>query len=60
VVSRLSSSRWRLWRRHQEGQGLVEYSLVLLLIAIVVIAALVVLGKATGNLFSNVSNAWPH
>jgi Flp pilus assembly pilin Flp len=34
--------------------------LILLLIAVVVIVALVVVGKATTNLFSNVSNAWPH
>jgi Flp pilus assembly pilin Flp len=58
VVPRLPSSRRRHSRRHQEGQGLVEYSLILLLIAIVV--TLVVVGKATTNLFSNVSNAWPH
>ena len=58
MVPRLPSSRRRHSRRHQEGQGLVEYSLILLLIAIVV--TLVVVGKATTNLFSNVSNAWPH
>lgn len=60
MVPRLPSSRRCHSRRHQEGQGLVEYSLILLLIAVVVIVALVVVGKATTNLFSNVSNAWPH
>lgn len=60
MIPRLPSSRRRHSRRHQEGQGLVEYSLILVLIAIVVIVALVVLGTATSNLFSNVSNALPH
>lgn len=39
------------------GQGLVEYALILLLVALIVIAVLAVLGPAIGNVFSNlVSN----
>jgi pilus assembly protein Flp/PilA len=38
----------------EEGQGLVEYALILVLVAIVVIAALLVLGPAVGNVFSRV------
>ena len=34
----------------EEGQGLVEYALIIVLIAIVVIAALVILGGAIGNI----------
>lgn len=35
----------------QEGQGLVEYTFVLVLIAIVVIASLTLFGDAIGNVF---------
>ena len=38
----------------QQGQGLVEYALVLMLVAIVVIIVLALLGPAVGNMFSNV------
>jgi pilus assembly protein Flp/PilA len=36
----------------QQGQGLTEYALVLVLVALVVIAILAVLGPAVGNVFS--------
>jgi pilus assembly protein Flp/PilA len=36
----------------QEGQGLVEYALILVLVAIVVIAILLMLGPVVGNVFS--------
>jgi pilus assembly protein Flp/PilA len=38
------------------GQGLLEYSLVIALIAIIVIVVLALLGPAVGNMFSNVVN----
>jgi pilus assembly protein Flp/PilA len=38
----------------QEGQGLVEYALILVLVAIVVIAILLLLGPVVGNVFSTV------
>ena len=38
----------------EEGQGLVEYALILVLVAVVVIAILTLLGPAIGNTFSNV------
>ena len=41
----------------QEGQGLVEYALILVLVAIVVIAVLLLLGPAIGNVFSTIINA---
>ncbi|HDN80091.1 MAG: pilus assembly protein [Chloroflexi bacterium] len=40
--------------RREEGQGLVEYALILVLVAIVVIAVLMILGPAIGNVFSNI------
>ncbi len=39
---------------HEEGQGLVEYALILVLVAIVVIVILIVLGPSVGNIFSNI------
>jgi pilus assembly protein Flp/PilA len=38
----------------QPGQGLVEYALLLVLVAVVVIVILAVLGPAVGNIFSEV------
>jgi pilus assembly protein Flp/PilA len=37
------------------GQGMVEYALILMLVAIVVIAAITILGPVVGNLFSSVN-----
>jgi pilus assembly protein Flp/PilA len=41
----------------EKGQGLVEYALILVLVAIVVIAVLLLLGPAIGNVFSTIINA---
>jgi pilus assembly protein Flp/PilA len=38
----------------EEGQGLVEYALILVLVALVVIIILAVLGPTIGNTFSNI------
>ena len=40
----------------EEGQGLVEYALILVLVAIVVIAILALLGPQIANIFSKVTN----
>lgn len=42
---------------YASGQGLVEYALILVLVAIVVIAALLLLGPVVGNAFSTVNNS---
>jgi pilus assembly protein Flp/PilA len=42
--------------RH-EGQGMVEYALILVLIAVVVIAVLIVVGNQVQNVFCNISGA---
>ncbi|WP_299645142.1 Flp family type IVb pilin [uncultured Chloroflexus sp.] len=39
----------------EEGQGLVEYALILVLIAVVVIGALTLLGRNISTLFSDIS-----
>jgi pilus assembly protein Flp/PilA len=43
-----------LYLPREEGQGLVEYALILVLVAIVVIVILALLGPALGNIFSNI------
>jgi len=40
--------------RSEKGQGLVEYALILVLVAIVVLAVLLLLGPTVGNAFSNI------
>jgi pilus assembly protein Flp/PilA len=37
----------------ERGQGLVEYALIIVLVAIIVLVILAVLGPAIGNIFSN-------
>ncbi|WP_129633052.1 Flp family type IVb pilin [Candidatus Oscillochloris fontis] len=40
----------------EEGQGLVEYALILVLIAIVVIAVLTLLGRQVSSTFSTINS----
>jgi pilus assembly protein Flp/PilA len=49
---------FRLWSalRSKKGQSLVEYALILALVAIVVIVALTALGGQTQNAMQNVAN----
>jgi pilus assembly protein Flp/PilA len=46
-----------LFLNREDGQGLVEYALVLVLVAVVVIAILTLLGPQIGNVFSRITNA---
>ena len=46
----------RTERDDEDGQGMVEYALILVLIAVVVIVVLTTVGKRVSNLFSNVSS----
>jgi pilus assembly protein Flp/PilA len=46
-----------LFAPKEKGQGLVEYALILVLVAIVVIAALMVLGPIIGNSFSTINKS---
>ncbi len=45
-----------LYLPRDEGQGLVEYALILVLVAIVVIAILALLGPQIANIFSKVTD----
>jgi len=42
--------------RSEKGQTLVEYALILVLIALVVIAALTLTGQKVSNTFSNIAS----
>jgi pilus assembly protein Flp/PilA len=47
----------KLCSRHEEGQGLVEYALILALIAIVAIVALLFLGGQVSTILSTVGGS---
>jgi pilus assembly protein Flp/PilA len=53
LIRRLGDWLWR----NQRGQGMVEYALILVLIAVVVIAILMILGNQVQNVFCNISGA---
>jgi pilus assembly protein Flp/PilA len=44
-----------LFLKDESGQGLVEYALILVLVAIVVIAVLAILGPTIGDVFSQIN-----
>jgi pilus assembly protein Flp/PilA len=46
-----------LFLPREEGQGLVEYALILVLVAIVVIVVLTFLGEQVTNVFQNIADA---
>ena len=46
-----------LFAPQEKGQGLVEYALILVLVAIVVIAVLMLLGPIIGNVFSTINES---
>jgi Flp pilus assembly pilin Flp len=46
-----------LWDGKEKGQGLVEYALILVLIAIIVIAVLLLMGPRVGGIFSKVNTS---
>jgi len=46
-----------LFSPKEKGQGLVEYALILVLVAVVVIAVLTLLGPLVANVFSKINNS---
>jgi pilus assembly protein Flp/PilA len=44
-----------MFNMKERGQGLVEYALILVLVAVVVIAALTLLGPTIANIFSTIN-----
>lgn len=58
----MRSLLWSLWIRchwdsDEEGQGMVEYAFIAVLVSIVALLLVIVLGKQTNNLYSNVASA---
>jgi pilus assembly protein Flp/PilA len=45
-----------LYLPREDGQGLVEYALILVLVAVVVLALVGIIGGGIGNIFSNIVN----
>jgi pilus assembly protein Flp/PilA len=43
----------------EKGQGLVEYAIILSMVALIVIAVMRLLGPKIGNTFSNISSSIP-
>jgi pilus assembly protein Flp/PilA len=48
-----------LFAPKERGQGLVEYAIILALVALVVIAVVRLIGPKVGNTFSTISNSMP-
>lgn len=53
-----SKEEGSIYLPREEGQGLVEYALILVLVAIVVIAILALLGPQISNVFSKITSAF--
>jgi pilus assembly protein Flp/PilA len=50
-------SLWETFRSDDTGQGLVEYALIIALVAVGLIAILLVLRNSIGDVFNNASEA---
>ena len=46
-----------LFSAKEQGQGLVEYAIILVLVALVVVAVVRLLGPKIGNTFSSINNS---
>ncbi|HJV64130.1 MAG TPA: Flp family type IVb pilin [Geomonas sp.] len=57
---RKMSEKAQVLVRNESGQGLVEYALILVLIAIVVIAAVKGIGSQANSTFSAISSGMAH
>jgi pilus assembly protein Flp/PilA len=47
----------RIFRDREEGQALVEYALILALVAVVAVGALTLLGTNISNMLSSIANS---
>lgn len=55
----LERNNTMLFAPKEKGQGLVEYAIIIALVAIVVIAVMTLLGPKIGNTFSSINNSLP-
>lgn len=47
---------WQIKRTTEEGQGLIEYALILVLVVLIVLVVVALIGPWIGNAYSNVVN----
>jgi pilus assembly protein Flp/PilA len=47
-----------LCKVHEAGQGLVEYALILVMVALIVIIVLLILGPLIGNVFTSINSTF--
>lgn len=58
MATLLNLYEWLLARKNQEeGQGMVEYALILFLVSVVAIAILTTMGTNIVNVFTRIANA---
>jgi pilus assembly protein Flp/PilA len=59
-LARRATGVWlsRRLRSGSPGQGMVEYSLILMLIAIVVVVIFVIVGHRVSDIYSNINNGF--
>ncbi len=48
-----------IFKKQEHGQGMVEYALLIALLAIVVIVLIEVMGTAVSNMYSHIRSAFP-
>ena len=56
-IRALRKTSMQVFQYLERGQGLVEYALILTLVAIVVIAVLMILGPRIGSVFSSINKS---
>ena len=57
MVERTVTAIRSYFPEREEGQGMVEYGLIIALVAVVAIAGLIILGPAVGSLFSSLGTS---
>jgi pilus assembly protein Flp/PilA len=60
IRNRLVDRPLRLPGSDQEGQGMVEYAFIIVLIALIVIVVVILLGNQVKNMYSNVAEGLAH
>lgn len=48
-----------LFYRKEQGQGMVEYALLIVLLAIVVVIMIMAMGTAVSSMYSKITSAFP-
>ena len=57
MVERTVTAIRSYFPEREEGQGMVEYGLIIALVAVVAIAGLIILGPKVGSLFSSLGTS---